>query len=72
MNQYAPGRFEIPPTIVKNLLIINGIMFLATLLFKQQEVSLIDMFGLHSIGSEGFRPYQLITHMFMHLSLIHI
>ena len=29
MNQFRPTRFEVLPTIIKNLLIINGLIFLA-------------------------------------------
>lgn len=68
------------PPVIKNLLLINGLFFLAT------EFVLKDKFyveGLEQLGLKGvlalwpvndpeFRPYQLITHMFTHADLGHI
>ncbi|HYV95531.1 MAG TPA: rhomboid family intramembrane serine protease [Chitinophagales bacterium] len=72
MDQFRPQGFNILPMVVKNLLIINGMMFLATLIFESRGVDLTDILGLHFFSSEKFRPYQLITHMFMHGSFLHI
>ena len=56
---------NIPP-VVKNLLIINGLFFLATVLLMNQGIVLSDYLGLHYWKSEAFRPHQLVTYMFMH------
>jgi membrane associated rhomboid family serine protease len=73
MDQFRPQRFEILPFAVKNLLIINGLMFAATFVFKNtMNVNLIRVLGLHYFASDQFQPYQLISHMFMHGSVIHI
>jgi membrane associated rhomboid family serine protease len=58
---------NIPP-VVKNLLIINGLFYLATIMLQGQGVDLSDSLGLHYWQSEGFRPHQLVTYMFMHSS----
>jgi membrane associated rhomboid family serine protease len=58
---------NIPP-VVKNLLIINGLFYLATIMLQSQGVDLSDSLGLHYWQSEGFRPHQLVTYMFMHSS----
>ncbi|MCB0402071.1 MAG: rhomboid family intramembrane serine protease [Flavobacteriales bacterium] len=55
---------NIPP-VVKNLLIINGLFFLATILFGNQ-LNLTEYLGLHYWKSPGFYPHQLVTYMFMH------
>lgn len=61
------------PTVVKNLLIINGLFFLATLsLGNAFNLNLIKTLGLHMPGSPDFEPYQLVTHMFMHANFSHI
>ncbi len=61
------------PTVVKNLLIINGLFFLATLsLGNAFNLNLIKALGLHMPGSPDFEPYQLVTHMFMHANFSHI
>jgi membrane associated rhomboid family serine protease len=52
--------------VVKHLLILNIIMFLASLVFGT------DMLALYYPGSEKFAPYQLVTHFFMHANLMHI
>ena len=59
------------PTVVKNLLIINGIFFLATIAF-QNQFDLTDYLGLHYPTSTKFRIYQFVTYMFMHGSIEHI
>jgi len=61
------------PPVVKNLLIINGIFFLATLGFGQAfNFDLYDKLGLHYVASEKFAPYQFITYMFMHGNFMHL
>ena len=72
MEQYRPRRFSFLPEVVKNLLIINGIFFLATYIFEQQGVDLNDMLGLHYYEAEKFRWWQFFTYMFMHGSFGHI
>lgn len=62
---------SIPP-VVKNLLILNGLMFLGTYVAQGFEIDLIRLLGLHSLQSEYFKPYQFVTHMFMHGGFLHI
>lgn len=72
-QEFRPSRFQILPPVVKNLLIINGIMFLATVVLEDKlGIQLARILGLHYFESEYFRPYQFITHLFMHGSFIHI
>ena len=67
-----PGGFNMLPPVVKNLLIINGLFFLATFTMEQQGVDLTRYLGLHYFESEYFAPYQYITYMFMHGGFSHI
>ena len=72
-EQYRPSQFKLLPSVVKNLLIINGLFFFATYVFGSTfGIDLNDVLGLHYWGSEKFRIYQLITYMFMHGNLSHI
>ena len=71
-QQYRPNSFNVLPLVVKNLLIINGLFFLATFAFQNQGIDLADRLGLHFPLADKFEPYQLITYMFMHGSLMHI
>lgn len=71
--QLGSGRWSMMPPVVKNLLIINGLMFLATLAFQGSfGLDLRDMLGLHYFQSEKFNPFQLVSYMFMHGDLGHI
>ena len=62
---------NIPP-VTKNLLIINVLMFLATLVFQFQNVNLVGLLGMYYPLSPFFEPYQIATHMFMHGGIGHI
>ncbi len=66
-------RFSNIPPVVKNLIIINVIMLLATwVLGSTFGVELTRLFGLHYFKSDLFQPYQFVTHMFMHGGLWHL
>ncbi|MES2395929.1 MAG: rhomboid family intramembrane serine protease, partial [Bacteroidota bacterium] len=61
------------PLVVKNLLIINGLFFLTTLVFETQlNFDLSDYLGLHYPLAESFRPWQLVSYMFMHGNFMHL
>lgn len=61
------------PPVVKNLLIINGLLFLATITFESKfNFNLTNVLGLFYPASEHFRWYQFLTHMFMHGNFVHI
>ena len=57
------------PKATRNLIIINVIMFIATLINK---TFMVDTFALFYPSSPFFRPWQIITHMFMHGGFAHI
>jgi membrane associated rhomboid family serine protease len=63
---FRPSRFEILPVVVKNLLIINGLFFLATIVFGRQGIDLANYLALHHWSSTQFKIWQLLTHLFMH------
>ena len=63
--------FRIPP-ITKNLLIINVIAFLATLVFQSQGIDLADIGGLHFFMADDFHLYQFVTYLFLHANFMHI
>ncbi len=73
MDRYQPGGYNFLPPGVKNLLIINGLFFLATYVFAGTfKIDLTERMGLFYVGSEYFKPYQFITHLFMHGGMAHI
>ena len=73
MTEFRPTGFQILPVVIKNLLIINVLVFLAqNTLGASGLISLEDLFGLHHVKSPLFQPWQIITHLFMHGSFMHL
>lgn len=73
LEQYRPTGFSMLPVVVKNLLIINGLFYLATIgLEKANIIDLNDILGMHYFTSPLFKPFQLVTYMFMHGSFTHM
>ncbi len=73
MTEFRPTRFQILPPVIKNLLIINGLVFLAQNTIGASSVfNMENLFALHNWQSPLFKPWQLFTHIFMHGSFMHI
>ena len=71
---FTGRRFSDTPLVVLNLIILNCLIFFAQVSFGglNDESTINDLFALHHYKSEVFRPYQLITHMFLHGSFMHL
>ncbi len=65
-SDFRPGRFQVLPPVVKNLLIINGLIWLAQITIGRQIVPIEDLFALHYFKSDYYRLWQFITYMFLH------
>ncbi|KHJ37526.1 intramembrane serine protease GlpG [Pedobacter glucosidilyticus] len=73
MREFRPLGNTIFPPVVKNLLIINGIVFLATNVFQNSlGFDMYQHFALYYYESPNFRIWQFITHLFMHGDFMHI
>lgn len=75
MNNFRSTIGGMLPTVTKNLLIINGIIWLAQfVLLRRSDIDLTQFFGLHFPASDYFRIYQLVTYMFLHdpFSISHV
>ena len=73
MSQYTPQGLRMLPPVVKNLLIINLIVFLATMVLERYGFNNItSMLALNSVATGRFRIWQLFTYMFMHANWSHI
>jgi membrane associated rhomboid family serine protease len=69
MTKFSSGGFGSVPPVIKNLLIINGLVWLAQIVFAKQGIPL-EMYGaLWGLESGLFRIWQLVTYMFMHQAL---
>lgn len=72
MTDFRPGGFQQLPTVVKNLLIINVLVFLLRYVRVARGIDLDLYLGLFHWQSPYFHWWQLLTHMFMHGSITHI
>jgi membrane associated rhomboid family serine protease len=74
MSFFGSARGISIPPVVKNIIIINVLLFGATQLslYVFNTDFMLRHFALFSVKSPLFEPHQLITHMFMHANLAHI
>lgn len=72
MQHYQPSNYGPLPPGIKNLLILNGIFFLAKIAMASRGVNLDEALGMFYPESLHFRPLQILTHFFMHANFTHI
>jgi membrane associated rhomboid family serine protease len=65
MSNFQYTRPEAFPPVIKNLIIINVLVFIAQMIFER-EYGLTAKLGLWPVESVHFKPYQIFTHMFTH------
>jgi len=70
-TDYLQTMRSITP-VVKNLLIINVLCFVAQQILPRQGIDLESICGLHFFVADEFRPWQFVTYMFMHGNLEHL
>ena len=63
------GFWGMMSPVIKNLVIINTVMLIATWIIGE---SMYEKLALFPFESPFFKPYQLITHMFMHGDFWHL
>jgi membrane associated rhomboid family serine protease len=71
MNRFYSGGLSNTPPVTKNLILINVVMLVGTMLF-QRVINLNAVLGMFYFQSPLFQPWQIVTHMFMHGGLGHI
>jgi len=52
--------------VIKNLVIINALFWLAQITVGKELIPIEDIFALHYVRSEYYRPWQFISYMFLH------
>lgn len=60
------------PPVVKNILLLNVVMFIITQLGEMQGIPMTYILGGYVFNSPYFEPYQMVTHFFMHGGFFHI
>ncbi|MGV8879007.1 MAG: rhomboid family intramembrane serine protease [Sphingobacteriaceae bacterium] len=66
MNTLRQSPLNNLTPVVKNLLIINIIFYVFTFILKSAKIDLVELFAVFYFDSPFFKPWQIITHMFMH------
>lgn len=78
MNNFRSSFISSIPPVVKNLIAINIILWLASVvtrgLFSRLglNIDLTDILGMHYWASSKFNPAQLVTYAFMHAGFFHM
>ena len=73
MSQFRFTRPDRFPPVVKNLLIINILVFIAQKTIDgDHSFTVSNLFALHDVHSVYFKPHQLLTYMFLHGGFDHI
>lgn len=67
-SDIRPGRFQVLPVVIKNLIIINALVWLAQITVGKDLISIEDLFALHHFSSPYYHFWQFITYMFLHSS----
>jgi membrane associated rhomboid family serine protease len=65
MNERSGGFGAIPPA-VKNLIILNLLVFFAQYVFAKKGLPLEQWGALWAFDTGNFKVWQLVTHLFMH------
>ncbi|MDR0657938.1 MAG: rhomboid family intramembrane serine protease [Mediterranea sp.] len=60
------------PPVTKNLIIINVLFFLGTIVAERYGIDLNNFLGLHFFLADNFNPAQFFTYMFMHGGWSHL
>jgi membrane associated rhomboid family serine protease len=65
-TEFRPGGYSSLPVVIKNLIIINGIVWLSQITIGRGLFPVDDTFALFYFDSSLFRPWQVLTYMFLH------
>jgi membrane associated rhomboid family serine protease len=71
MSNFQFTRVEKFPPIIKNLIIVNCIVWVAQILLNEQ-FHITKQIELWPVKSPEFKPYQVVTHMFAHSGIMHL
>lgn len=67
MAQFFRGGISSIPTVTKNIIIINALIWLVEVIWPVFGLNgIVRHLGLHYVGASHFNPAQIITYMFVH------
>ncbi|HPV88401.1 MAG TPA: rhomboid family intramembrane serine protease [Bacteroidales bacterium] len=68
-QNYRGGFFANIPLVIRNIIIINVFMLILTMINRE---FMLQRFALFYPASQHFRPWQIVTHIFMHGNFAHL
>ena len=67
-SEIRPGSFQVLPVVIKNLIIINSLVWLAQITIGQGLLPMENIFALHHFDSVHYGFWQFLSYMFLHSS----
>lgn len=73
-SEIRPGGFQVLPVVIKNLIIINSLVWLAQITIGQGLLPVENIFALHHFDSVHYGVWQFVSYIFLHSpsSIFHI
>lgn len=65
-SRFYSNISNLVPPITKHLILINIMMWIASIVMSRVGVDLVDILGLHYVEAPKFYLFQLATNMFLH------
>ena len=69
---FRPMGFMGTPPVVKNLMILNALIWLAGFLLPQVDAAFLQYGALYNVLSPNFYSWQVVTYMFLHGGFSHL
>lgn len=69
--QFRSNQFSVPE-VTKNIIIINVLLFLGKFAAQSQGIDLDRHLAMFYPGSPFFKPWQMVSHIFMHGNFTHL
>lgn len=66
MQQPSSLWSRLAPPVVRNLIVINLIIWIASIVLLRRGIDLNDLLGLHYFTADKFRLFQLVSYTFLH------
>ena len=66
MQQPSSLWSRLAPPVVRNLIVINLIIWVASIVLLRRGIDLNDLLGLHYFAADKFRLFQLVSYIFLH------
>ena len=66
MQQPSSLWSRLAPPVVRNLIVINLIIWVASIVLLRRGIDLNDLLGLHYFAADKFRLFQLVSYTLLH------